>query len=896
VYDDIKTIADHRHYLGDTPHGGNNRSDSAGGGHAHCGALIYLGERSPKEYRDTILFDNIHGNRINNDLLERQGLGLRRRARRRTSCSRTTAGSAASPSPGPTASVYFIDWYDKQACHWTEAGDLGSHERAALPRAPRQARREDGRPAPALRRGAPASSSLPRTTGTCATRGGCSPSARRARDSPQHRAGMPRRPRAIRGASCARCGPPTARRAVDTELALEMLGSPHEYVVAWTVQLLLETAKLPAASDQRALGELARATKSPVVRLYLERAATAAPRAIALDRWRARANTARTPSDHNLPLMIWYGIEPLVPADPKRALALAEKSEIPLIANFVVRRAANEPACQDELVSAIARRTDREQRTVMIAELAEVLRVKRGLAVPKNWPALYAELAADSDPAVRDRALAIAVAYGDSTAFGALRGVLSDASAPRAQREKAFDVLLGAKDRELAPHLIRLLDDDGLRGRALKALSTYDDPATAKAVLARYATLDQTEKRDALNTLSSRPSWALELLGALGRGELPRADLGAFVLQNLRNLKDANVDELVARDFGLVRDTPEEKKKRIEELKGLISSEKLASASKPRGREVFSRTCQQCHTLFGTGGTLAPDLTGSNRADLDYLLSNVVDPSAVVGKEYQATIVELATGQILTGIVKKNDADGVVLATENDVLHLAHDEIETLRLTENSTMPEGLLDPLSPDEVVDLVAYLASPGQTRILATPANAKLFFDGATLAHWTGDTNVWSVVDGELVGKTAGLDHNAFLLSDFELGDFKLALEVRLVNDEGNSGVQFRTEPLGENGGGEVKGYQADIGPGWWGKLYEEGGRALLWEKSGEEHVVKDGWNRYEIEARGHHVKTWLNGKPCVDLEDPAGALSGIVALQVHSGGATEVRFRKFELSLD
>jgi putative heme-binding domain-containing protein len=443
--------------------------------------------------------------------------------------------------------------------------------------------------------------------------------------------------------------------------------------------------------------------------------------------------------------------------------------------------------------------------------------------------------------------------------------------------------------------LLTLLGDESLRSRALKALAAYDDPATPKAVLAVYARLGVEDRRAALTTLSARASWATELFAALERGDLPRGDLAASVLQRLRNLKDPAIDELVARDFGTVRDSPEEKKKRVEELKGLVTSEKLAAASRPHGREVFSRTCQQCHTLFGVGGVLAPDLTGSNRADLDYLLSNVVDPSAVVGKEYQATIVELKTGQVLTGIVKQQTADGFVLATENDEIPLAHDEIEASNHTANSMMPDGLLDPLAPGEIVDLVAYLASPSQTRILGTQANAKDLFDGKSLAHWSGENGVWSVEAGEIVGKTAGLDHNTFLVSDFELTNFKLALDVRLVGDAGNSGVQFRSEPLGESAGGEVKGYQADIGPGWWGKLYEEGGRTLLWDRSGEEHVVKDGWNRYEIEARGHHVKTWLNGQPCVDLEDPEGALGGILALQVHSGGATEVRFKNFALEV-
>ena len=93
--------------------------------------------------------------------------------------------------------------------------------------------------------------------------------------------------------------------------------------------------------------------------------------------------------------------------------------------------------------------------------------------------------------------------------------------------------------------------------------------------------------------------------------------------------------------------------------------------------------------------------------------------------------------------------------------------------------------------------------------------------------------------------------------------------------------------------MKGYQADVGAGWWGKLYEENGRALLWDKSGEEHVKPGDWNTYEIEAVGGHIRTWINGQLCVDLDDPGGAPRGIIALQLHSGGATEVRFKDLKL---
>jgi len=187
---------------------------------------------------------------------------------------------------------------------------------------------------------------------------------------------------------------------------------------------------------------------------------------------------------------------------------------------------------------------------------------------------------------------------------------------------------------------------------------------------------------------------------------------------------------------------------------------------------------------------------------------------------------------------------------------------------------------------------LANPSQTPQLATQETALAFFNGRDLTGWRGDAGLWSVEAGEIVGRTSGLDHNEFLQSELLTGDFKLALEVLLVDNAGNSGIQFRSEPLP---GGEVRGYQADVGAGWWGKLYEEHGRELLWNETGEQHVRPGEWNRYEIVAEGSRIRTWINGQPCVDLDDPPGARRGIIALQLHSGGPTEVRFRNLTLEL-
>jgi hypothetical protein len=96
--------------------------------------------------------------------------------------------------------------------------------------------------------------------------------------------------------------------------------------------------------------------------------------------------------------------------------------------------------------------------------------------------------------------------------------------------------------------------------------------------------------------------------------------------------------------------------------------------------------------------------------------------------------------------------------------------------------------------------------------------------------------------------------------------------------------------------VKGLQADVGAGWWGKLYEEHGRGLLWDKSGEAHVKVGDWNDYEIVAKGNTIRTFINGKPCVDLTDEKVARRGIFAFQLHSGGALEVRFKDLQLEVE
>jgi putative heme-binding domain-containing protein len=389
--------------------------------------------------------------------------------------------------------------------------------------------------------------------------------------------------------------------------------------------------------------------------------------------------------------------------------------------------------------------------------------------------------------------------------------------------------------------------------------------------------------------------YAQALREAIASNVIPKADVTAAIMRQLSSLESDEIRQWVGATFGTVRTSPAEKLNEIARLQKVLRGSATKTADPTRGRAIFAKTCMQCHTLFDVGGKVGPDLTGSNRADPEYLTSNIVDPGAVIGKDYLVSVMRLKDKRVLSGIVKQEDTSSVTLVTESETLVIPRGDIDLLKVQNGiSMMPEGLIAGMSDSDFRDLAVYMRSPKQVPMAATTQNVNTLFNGKDLAGWgSSDMSVWSVENGEIVGKSAtGLKKNNFLVSDLTAGDFRLTLKVKLTPNKANSGIQFRSEA----GAGDVKGYQADVGEGWWGKLYEEHGRGLLWKEGGDDVVKKDDWNTYEIVAVGDRVMTALNGKKCVDLTDPQGARRGVFALQVHSGGPTEVRFKDLKLELE
>src|SRR5262249_25484974 len=129
------------------------------------------------------------------------------------------------------------------------------------------------------------------------------------------------------------------------------------------------------------------------------------------------------------------------------------------------------------------------------------------------------------------------------------------------------------------------------------------------------------------------------------------------------------------------------------------------------GRLVYAKTCQQCHKLFGEGGTIGPDLTGSNRTDLDYLLSNIIDPTAEVGRDFRMSVVRTSDSRVTTGIITERTPARLVVQTATEKMIVALDEVDSVKASPLSIMPEGQLDALTREQVRDLIAYLGSKSQ-----------------------------------------------------------------------------------------------------------------------------------------------------------------------------------------
>jgi putative heme-binding domain-containing protein len=301
--------------------------------------------------------------------------------------------------------------------------------------------------------------------------------------------------------------------------------------------------------------------------------------------------------------------------------------------------------------------------------------------------------------------------FGDAKAIEALRGTLTAKSADKGERRRALEALAERRVAGLAPLLHQLLDEPALRSPAIRALGAYDDAATPRILLEHYRGLNEADRDNVVATLASRPATAKALLEAVGSGAVARRDLSATVARQILAFNDPALEKQLEAVWGTLRKTSADKAALIAKYKAVLAPDAGRTPDPSRGRLVFNKACLQCHKLFGAGGDVGPELTGSDRANTDYILENILDPGAAVGRDFRLATIATTDGRLLNGIIRAQDDASITVQTANDRLILPREDVEDLKVSNASMMPEGLLDKLTPEEVRDLVSYLSAPSQ-----------------------------------------------------------------------------------------------------------------------------------------------------------------------------------------
>lgn len=682
VYSDIKTIADHRHQS------------------AHGGARVYQSDAFPESQRGRIFMANMHEHAVLSDVLVRKGSGFTAQHGNDFVMANSAQWIGFSLEIGPDGAVYVLDWHDADICgNDVLHKDTGRIFRIA--------------PTTSLAQGwAGRYSDLRQMSDRQLVDLQTNSSdwhARRARVILQGRAAKgilkPDTHAQLRELFGSSARTDLRLRAMwglhvtggwTAEALTQLLQHPDEYVRAWAIQLLCEDRSPPAAALDT-FARMARDDRSPVVRLYL---ASALQRLDDRHRWTIAGGLmmhAEDAADHNLPKMIWLGVEPLAGKAPEIALDYASQSRIPMLAQFIARRAVEANAL-DAVIAAIA--NEPATQISLLEGMRDGLEGRVDLPAPASWAALYSRLRR-ADAAVARVAHEIADRFGDTAAARRHLATIQRRDAAPEQRRRSMQVLTAQRRRQLVALLPAALGDPALRLEAIRAVAAFDDESLGRLLIDRYATFSAVEKSEAMQTLSARQRYGQLLTEALAARRVPSTDIPLHIARQFARLVGPSFTDV----YGPIERGAEERS--YARYRGLLNDTAMSRANLQLGRGLFQRVCGPCHKMFGEGGTLGPELTGSNRASLNYLLLNVLEPNAEVSDAYKMVVVTTRDGRTYAGnVVSETDRQITLRLAGRDNAVISKSEVQSRETTAVSMMPPGLFDALADSEVVDLVAYL----------------------------------------------------------------------------------------------------------------------------------------------------------------------------------------------
>ena len=728
----IDMHADHWHF--DTALDWTKSRDGAanalGGGHAHGGLMIYQGDNWPAAYRGRLYTLNFHGRRANTETLERSGSGYVGRHAPDFFVSGDPWFRGIDLASGPDGGVFVLDWSDIGECHNSAGVSRTSGRIFKL---------THGEP----KRQGPADVAALDERNLAALQ-------THANDWFARQARLELGTRAAAGQKLTHAGrdlqalfadhPDTviklralwalqAIRAAPAEFLRAQWQHPDEHVRTWTVRLLTDAWPLdtvlsarprganeavPDADVVRDLVALARTDPSGLVRLALATVLQRLPPDGRADLAAALASRSEDAADHNVPLMIWYGLIPLGNRDPAALVPIAESCQLPVTRKLIARRLAEEIEKRPEAVNRlIAAATTKPPafRADVVAGIAEGLNGWRRARKPAAWDAFVAKLTEGAATGLAERVRDLNVLFGDGRAIDDVKALVLNQKADMAARRSALHSLIEARPPDLRKICEQVLRTRFLNSVAARGLASFDDPAIGPLLAGAYSSFHPSERAMLIETLTSRPAFARALLTQVAAARIPRTEISAFHARQIRSFNDPELTRQLVQTWGELRDSAAEQKAFMAQLKSELSPAALASADKAQGRAAFNALCAACHTLYGQGGALGPDLTGAGRDNLDYLLENIIDPGAVVTADFRVAIVKLKDGRMLNGFIAARTARTLTIKSMAESHTVERDDVVSIEESPQSMMPAGLLETLNAQQRRDLIAYLMHPTQ-----------------------------------------------------------------------------------------------------------------------------------------------------------------------------------------
>jgi putative membrane-bound dehydrogenase-like protein len=701
---------------------------------AYCGIALFDSDAYPEKYRGRIYVGNIHGGCINADRLQREGASYLAKADPDFLSANDAWFMPVSLKVGPDGCFYILDWYDRYHCSQDAARDPEGVDRLKgrlyrvryqnSPRAPRFNLATESDRQLIERLGSSniffRENAQRNLTERLANSARSETSARRSDDASKTLRGALEELALTQGAS----------RTARLHAMWSLIGT-DELAAAFHLRLLNESDAAMRAWGVRAAGnfrnvlppirkrinELSR-DPSPDVQLQV---AIASRKISEIDSLSVLTEVLATCGvDKLIPAIAWNNLHPLLENEGIRFVELVRSydfAKAPALANLAPLavdrmlgvKAINAKAIRGVIELLAERDPQRANEAfAIVARRANELTDNALAALRVELRPLVQQILSAPNHSLYPSAQLLAARLGlEAVDVSIVRSRFLSRDEPENSRLQALESMIAFKDDSLLESLPAVLASSSISftRRTMNLLGRLENAKVAEVILAQYGKLDPELQPLAIELLLQRELWARQLLKAVREKRLP-AILNANHLRKILESNDREAIWEVEKVFGKVREERNpDREKVVAEMAGYLRAH---PGNARAGREVFRKTCWQCHAIYGQGGNVGPDITSDGRASFEQLLSNVFDPSLVIAPAYQMATVVTLDGRNLTGLVTEETAQRIVVKVPGGgVETVPRSNIKYTHLSKLSMMPEGLETMLDRKEISDLFAFLA---------------------------------------------------------------------------------------------------------------------------------------------------------------------------------------------